>query len=298
MNKLEIERLALFSCKRADRVLEKKWILSINELREINKELENVFRDNITGTIRSTGILNSPLGNTARIHNFSSDSVRSICEKLLDPSEDFESNTEQLARKYYDTKRSQGAAIFIFVIRMPPNSFVIVYSSEYIKDIASFSNEKIIETLRDVFSRGLKKGIVYPYITPSGDLQDNRAKVFQRGHYAEYWWRFFDLEKELSNKEILIRTFFKDEEERKASIQFNLAYVRNIATRATVTTKVPVTIIIDGVEIELPFGGLYDTVIPAIKDGEKRIVIIGDPSFKLSSNQFREIKEYRDYDRI
>lgn len=296
--KIEIQKLAVFSCKKTEEIFERKRILTLGELRGINEKLEDVFKKNIMGKGRFRGVWNSVPGENTRIHNFSDQSALNNFRGLLDNTQDFEERSTELARRYYGVERSQGAAIFIFTIRIPPHSYAVVYSSEYLGEVVRFSDEELLEDLKDVFSRGLKKGIIYPY-EAGGIIHDDKVKIYQKGgRYADYWWKAFGLREEPSNKEILIGIFKKRESERGEDILFDEKYVRELIRINSDAAASEIALVCDGVKTFTKLNKLYRSVIPAEKDGEERIVIIGGDVFiEISKDEFRKFHPERGYKR-
>jgi hypothetical protein len=179
---------------------------------------------------------------------------------------------------------------------------MVIYSSEYLGKVLHFSNEKIIEDLKNVFSKGLKKGIIYPY-EADGELHNDKVKVYQKGgHYAKYWWKSFGLREESSNKEIL-QGFFKEyEDEKGEKISFTEEYVGKIIKRNGDVAASKIKLVCGGVEVGAEFSKLYRNIIPVEKDGEERIVIKGGDIFiEISKDEFRKFhpdEGYRKYNEI
>lgn len=302
---MEIERLALFSCKgKPKKSVTKKKIFTSKELRRMSKELEKTFRENIAGEGRPLGIKNIEPGEYTRIHSFSDQSVLSIFRELLVNDKTFEDNAAELARRYCNAANSREAVIFVFTVKISPHRNVIVYSSKYLDSIAGFSEDRILEILEEVFDKGVKKGIIYPCDAPGGKLDPGKAKVHQTGGYATYWWKAFGLNEELSDKEILEKTLKKTIEEGKpnAAFQFDEKCVNKIADEESEATDSEITLSCSNVKISVRFNQLYKDVIPAKKNGEERIVIKGGRvSFRTFEDLLRkpELKiKFRDYDKI
>lgn len=303
---LEIEMLALFSYKGAGSSIEmisvfdeeskqKKYVFTSTDLRQ---PLKDIFKENIAGTRRPKGILHAKLGKSARRHPFPENTTRSICDRVRITTDEniFKSNAETLAEMYCNAPKSQAAVLYIFKVRISGNDFLVIYSSEYTENIATFSTEEIIKSLTDVFSQELKKGILYPNLDSKGVPQKNEAKVYQKEYYADYWWEFLNLEKSESDEEILIREICEEEDRKGGKIEIDKAQVRTYTSTEPVKKKAHTTLVCDTVEIRMKFGDLYERVIPTKKDGQIRIVIIGERCFlRVTGFDPRDIKEYEDY---
>lgn len=299
---VRIRGLAAFSCKRSEEVFEERKAPTVEDLEGVSKDLGNLFKTNIMGKGNFRGVWNSLPGENTRIHDFADTSTQSIFRELLGDEEKFEENATIVARKYYDVEMSRAAAIFIFTIQILPNYYVVIYSSEFLSGAVRFSRDRFIEDIKDVFLRGLKKGLIYPY-EADGVPHYDKVKVYQKkGRYADYWWKAFDLREELSNKEVLLKSFKEREREKKEEIQFDEEYVREIVEEKGDAAASEITLVLDHITISTPFDQLYRKVIPVKKDGEEGFVVKDGKVFiKISKNKFREFKPeegYKDYDEI
>ncbi len=307
---LEIEKLALFSYKGAGGSIVMECASDENSKekgkcvftdKDLKPSLKDIFRENIAGTGLPKGILCVELGKSARVHRFSQSNTKSICDKIRNdaPDEEFRSNAQALAEMYRNTPKSQAAVLYIFKIRVFENSFLVIYSSEYTENVATFSTVDIIKSLTGVFSQELRKGILYPYVDSDGVTHKDKAKVYQKENYADYWWKFLDLEKSESDEEVLIREICEEEDEKGERIEIDKVQVRDYTKKEPVKRKAHTALVCDTVEIRMEFGDLYKRVIPTKKDGQIRIVIMGKRCFlRVTGFEPRDIKEYENYSTI
>lgn len=301
---VEIQRLAIFSCRKNPNFIDRKEFITSRELEDINKELRDIFRENILGKENIRGVWNSDLGHkNARVHDFLDESALAIFGELLSSEENFEVKSTELASRYVKTKKSQNAVIFIFTIQIPPNTYVVIYSSGYLGGVLSFSDkEQLIEQIKNVFSRGLLKGLLYPF-EAGGELHYDKAKVYQKsGPYAIYWWRAFGLKEEPSNEEALAIVLIRYEREQGEKMQFTEENVKNIIKKNKRIANSGIILEIDGIKIHAKLNDLYKNIIPVTKDDEKMIMVKGkDISVKVSEYGFVKFQYgegYTEYDEI
>lgn len=291
-NPLRIERLAIFSSKRAEKVFKVRRNLSMRGLVRVNRNLADVFRNVIKGTRKGIGIIDHAPGRNVRAHTFSSAAVKTLCDGIRHSSSrrDFGINALKLARMYYKTKMSRGAALFIFKIIIQNESFVVIYSSEYLENTAGFSTRRIIESLTDVFIQGFKKGIVYPFIDLKGNINPERVLVIQKESYAEYWWKFMNLNENMSREKTLDKQVIDDEKKLKKEVIFDKQYVTSICKNPKIGNSF-VSIVCDTIEIKLRMNQLYTDVVPEVVNGNGRIVIKkGNCRIRVPRGESRRIK--------
>lgn len=300
--KVEIQKLAVFSCKKRPDVIDGKRLLTSEELRNINRELRDDFQRNIMGSEKNRGIWNSDPGKKkVGIHDFSDESILNTFRNLLNKDENFMENSTALADRYVRTKQSQSAAIFIFKIRIPPNSYIAIYSSQYLGGVLRlFSDTEIIERIKNVFSTGLLKGLIYPYEV-DGELNYNSAKVFQnRGPYADYWWKAFGLKEEFSGGNALVAFLTEYEKETGEKMRLTKANIGEIIQKDGTIANLNIVLKCDKVEIQTTFGELHRKVIPVARDDEKMILAKGKNISvrvgKYGSVEFQDNEGYIDLD--
>lgn len=297
----DIEMLAIFSHRGAGNDIKKRSILEGSELNDVIPGFENLLKQKIMGEGQIKGILNVERGTNARIHRFSNGTVRSVCEGMRQAGNlgSFELYAKDLAKKYQNTPRSQSAVLNFLRVQMLGKRFIVIFFFEYPKDVATFSETGIIRFLSGVFSQEMKKGIIYPYRDSKGLLHTDRAKVYQKENYADYWWKFFDLQEAESNEEILIREIREEETARRTRIEIDRAHVTGYVEDEEEKAGSRVSLICDDIVIRSEFGRLYDRIIPTRKNGKIRIVVKGESCLlKVPGFESRDIKDYEDYDEI
>lgn len=299
---IEIQKLALFSCKKDQdpAVIDRKEFFKTEEIESINEDLKSIFRDNTMGKGRFRGVWNSVPGKkNTRVHDFENKSALEIFKALLDDNQNFDDKSTDLIERYLGTKKSQTAVIFVFKIQIPPNPYIMIYSSEYLGGVLSFSDEEIIEEIKNVFSKGLIKGLLYPY-QADDKLHFDKAKVYQkRGPYAIYWWTSFGLREEPSNEETLAIALNKYEKEQGEKMQFTEKNVGNIIQENKDAANSGVTLECDEIKIHTILNELYGNVIPVTKDDEKMIVIKGEDIFiKIEGYGLIEFESEEGYKKI
>jgi hypothetical protein len=302
--RVKIQKLAVFSCKKRPDVIDGEKLLTSEELKNINRELRDDFQRNIMGSKKDRGIWNSDPGNKkVRIHDFSDESILDTFRNLLNKDENFMENSTALADRYVKTKQSQSAAIFIFKIRVPPNSYIVIYSSQYLGGVLRLSDtKKMIERIKNVFSTGLLKGLIYPYEV-DGELNHNSAKVFQnRGPYADYWWKAFGLKEESLGENALIVFLTEYEKETGEKMRLTKESIGEIIQKDGTIANLDIILKCDKVEIQTTFGELHRKVIPVTRDDEKMILAKGKNISvrvgKYGSIEFQDNEGYIDFDEL
>ena len=101
------------------------------------------------------------------------------------------------------------------------NVYLIFHLKEHIE----------IKEIKNIFSRGLRKGVLFPY-------QADKAKVYQkRGPYADYWWTAFGLQEEPSYDEALVIVLDGYEREQGKKIDWLEKEITNTAVRGLIVHR-------------------------------------------------------------
>lgn len=301
---VQIKKLAICKCKGKIPPRNLIRVMTIHQLRNLRRgnQLENIFMWNIAGTLEKNGILSCPYGKHAQIHNFQGNKAKQYCDDILHPKVSFISikdemkyfkfKVRKLIRLYKNTLNSRGAALFFFLVELYGQHFIVIYSSEYLEDIAQISSQKdqLIDMLEDVFSRDIRKGIIYPYLGHDKSIHEDGVKIFQSEYYATYWWEFFDLKKITFLKESLNETIKKIEENVGKEIIISQKTLEQIYEINGDVKNTMVTLTCDGIKISCPLSKLYTVIQPRLVDGNKEIVIdIEDLYLEISKGNSREI---------
>lgn len=312
----EITAIGLFHCKAGSeseeseteviQILEEDELDSFPNVREVTKSL--------VSTLKTRDFVGAK---SARVHKFTSEaesprgvsavSTKDLLEELVERNS-VRPNLETLASWYLQTDYAQSGLLIIthFVSRGGKDQIAII-KAPFVDDVYEPDDEKILSELDEVIKGDLKKGILYPRITPDGTEKWDEANVYQREssqRYPKHWYEYLHLEPSKTSGELLADQFDNEEdsiplEEAESTSEFEdiLAEIDEPVEEAGVN------VVIGGTKVKIPLGEILRRErIHLVKNGTGYHLIISGEKPKVtffdhSSGQQREIlKNLEEFD--
>lgn len=222
---LEIQTIGLFHCKvgggsGSSGEAEVIQIIPNDSLSDY-PNVDDVTRD-LLGTLIGKDFIGKK---SARVHPFSEEaskprdiSARSTLD-LLDiavKGEEIEDNFETLASWYLQTDYAQSGLLIItrFITSGEPQIGII--KAPFMDDVYEPDDDQVLTEMDQVIKGSLKKGILYPRITPEGDSRKEEACVYQSGsatRYPTHWYEYLHLEPNKTADQILAEQYKEMEDD-------------------------------------------------------------------------------------
>jgi hypothetical protein len=217
---IEIQAIGLFHCRvGADvdeasteviQILQDELLEEYDPVRRVTKEL--------LGELKGKDFVRQK---SARIHQFTSEaesprgaigvSTKDLLSELRD-GDNTEENLETLASWYLQTDYAQSGLLIVTTFISSGSHQVGIIKAPFVDDIYEPDDDMVLNELEEVIKGDLKKGILFPRITPDGTEIVEEACVYQSqssSRYPKHWYEYLHLEPDKTSDEKLAE-YFKD----------------------------------------------------------------------------------------
>ncbi|WP_152420577.1 hypothetical protein [Halorubrum tebenquichense] len=302
---IEINTIGLFHCRAESKAV-------TNTIRIIEKDkigdystVEDVTRKMI-GRLIGKDFVDSK---SARVHDFTPQaddardvdghSTKDLLDTVLNRTGDITEDLETLASWYLQTDYAQSGLLLIAHITTGGRPQLAFIKAPFMDDAYEPDENRVLTEMDQVIKGDLKKGILYPRITPAGDVRKNQACVYQSQssqRYPKHWYQYLHLEPSMTADEELSNALDSDEESQPLSDPTSTEEFDEIERAINPELKdAVITIEIAGMEVDVRLGELLrrERVFLVENDSGYHLIISGDkPKIKFydgSEGRYREL---------
>lgn len=315
---IDINTIGLFHCRAEDSAV-------TDTIRIIKKEdigeygtVESVTRKMI-GRLKGKDFVNSK---SARVHDFTpqaddprdvdNHSTSDLLNSVLNRQGNVSNYIETLASWYLQTNYAQSGLLLIAHITASGQPQLAFIKAPFMDDAYEPDENRVLTEMDQVIKGDLKKGILYPRITPAGDIRKSQACVYQAQssqRYPKHWYQYLHLEPSTTADEELSNALNSEDESELLSEPTSTEEFENVDEKIEPRLKEAiVTVEIAGMEVNVRLGELLrrEHVHLVENDSGYHLVISGDrPKIKFydgSEGRYRELlselDSYDDLDKI
>lgn len=318
---IEINTIGLFHC-RVDssanlqeaepiKIIKKSEVDSFGNPKEVTRSLLDTLTDKDFVNAKSS-----------RVHKFteeaykprdiSAESTKELLEELLN-RENIKENFETLASWYLQTNYAQSGLLIFSHFFLNGEPQLAIIKAPFVEEAYEPDDEKVLSEMDQVIKKDLKKGILYPRITPSGGIRDDEACIYQGrsgSRYPKHWYQYLHLEPSRTSEEALADQYEETDEDENPltnvdstdEFEHILQDVREDAREAMVTveinnvdvkTKLSELLTKDGVHLVESESGHH-----LVLSGEKPTVKFYDTNKKEYREILTEIDSFDSFDEL
>ncbi len=214
----DVNAVGLFRCKTESTSTDTIEILHSDKLEDY-EPVRDVTR-RLIGKLEGRDFIGSK---SARIHSFteeadqprdvSATSTRDLLANILD-GQDLNENFETLASWYLQTDYAQSGLLIITQYLHSGHSKLAIIKAPFVEAYEP-DDDELLSELDQVIQTDLRKGILYPRVTPTGEQKKDQACVYQASsssNFPKHWYKYLSLEKSQTPSEALSEEFDKEED--------------------------------------------------------------------------------------
>lgn len=300
----EINSIGLFHC-RASSMPETDTIQIIkrNDLADYVTVL-SVTRD-LVGKLRGKDFISRK---SARVHEFTeradeprdtdANTTKDLLNRITGREGDISPDLETLASWYLQTDYAQSGLLIIAHLTTNDRPQIAIIKAPFMDDAYEPDDKEVLTEMDQVIKGDLKKGILYPRITPAGDVMRDQACVYQAQssrRYPKHWFEYLHLDPSQTSDEILSEEFDPDNESDPLVSPTSTEQFDEIDEQLPGDLKnAIVTVEIAGKEVKVELGELLDRDNVHLIHDENgyHLVISGDrPRIKFYDGQEGRYRE-------
>lgn len=198
---IDILSIGIFRC-RPDDESDTIRVLPKEELNEFQSPVS--VTDNLLTTLTTRNFISAK---NARVHKFTKEaekprdveaiSTRELLRECLE-EENIRENFETLASWYHQTNYSRPGLLIITYFKQNEVPQLAILKAPFMNDAYQADDDQILKETDSIVKSDLKKGILYPRITPDNAVNSDEACIYQREgsskQFPEHWYRYLHLE--------------------------------------------------------------------------------------------------------
>lgn len=301
----EINSIGLFHCRASSPPeTDKIQIIDRDDLDDYST-VQSVTRD-LIGKLRGKDFVTRK---SARVHEFTEDAseprdtdantTMELLSRIIEREGDIASDLERLASWYLQTDYAQSGLLIISHITAAGRPQLAIIKAPFMDDAYEPDDKKVLTEMDQVIKGDLKKGILYPRITPSGDVIHDQACVYQAQssrRYPKHWFEYLHLDPSQTSDERLSEEFDSDDESHPLMSPTSTEEFDEIDDQLPDNLKnANVTVEIAGMDVKVELGELLDrdNVHIIREEGSYHLVISGErPRIKFydgNEGRYREL---------
>ncbi|WP_157557361.1 DUF3900 domain-containing protein [Natrinema pellirubrum] len=206
-------------------------------------------------------------------------------------------NLKTLASWYLQTDYAQSGLLLVTRFHSHGDQQVGIIKAPFVDDIYEPDDEDILNELNEVIKGDLKKGILYPRITPDGECRWDEVCLYQKqgssSRYPKHWFQYLHLKPNPTSEEILSE-MFEEEENELSEAESTEEFDEIVDNIDDITEEAEVSIKIGGREVKIEIGEILrrDRVHLVESEEGYHLVISGDePTIRFYDNRRGEYRE-------
>lgn len=312
---IEINTIGLFHCRAESKaVTDTIRVIEKDEIGEYGT-VEDVTRKMI-GRLKGKDFVDSK---SARVHDFTpqaddprdvdNHSTKDLLDTILNRKGDITEDLETMASWYLQTSYAQSGLLLISHITTGGRPQLAFIKAPFMDDAYEPDENRVLTEMDQVIKGDLKKGILYPRITPAGDVRKNQACVYQAQssqRYPKHWYQYLHLEPSTTADEELSNALDTEESNNLLSNPTSTEEFEEVGSEIDPELKdAVVTVEIAGMEVDVKLGELLqrERVFLVKNDSGYHLIISGDkPKIKFydgSEGRYRELlPDLESYDEL
>jgi hypothetical protein len=314
----EINTIGLFHCHSDSKPgTDTIQIIDKDELSEY-ETVNNITRQ-LVGKLEGKDFISKK---SARIHEFTSkahnprdadaNTTKDLLNSILERGDSVNRQIETLASWYLQTDYAQSGLLIVTHLTNGGRPQLSIIKAPFVDDAYEPDDNEVLTKMDQVIQGNLRKGILYPRITPSGEERKNQACVYQAEssqRFPKHWYEYLHLDPSKTSDEILAEEFdSEDENDPLVSTESTREFDEIEAEIADHAKGATVTIEIANKEVKMELGDLLEREDVHLIEDEAgyHLVISGDrPRIKFydgSDGRFKELmsnlEEFDEFDTI
>ncbi|TKX72626.1 hypothetical protein EXE46_15540 [Halorubrum sp. GN11_10-6_MGM] len=163
---------------------------------------------------------------SARVHDFTEQAEESrdkdanttlgLLESILARETEISDDLRTLASWYLQTDYAQSGLLILAHISRGGNPQIAIIKAPFVDDAYEPDDQEVLTEMDEVIKGNLKKGILYPRITPAGEVRKDQACVYQAQssqRYPKHWFQYLFLDPSKTADEALVEEFDAEDED-------------------------------------------------------------------------------------